>query len=221
MIITAFTTVTDRGSVALLKENLLVDERQLNGALKHARDLIPTIDELLNSNGLSFNDVDLLCVDVGPGSYTGMRVGIATAKGLQFASGKPVAGVCSLEAMAYSASRACTGTIVPVIDAKWKQLYFGIFRSAGGKHTIEKKCDVATADEIVRRIPKDSIICGNIDSPYKHLFRRFTFLPSEFHYPCARDIGTLGIHKFRKSCAEPLEPIYLRPSEAEKNKFVQ
>lgn len=213
MIILAIETVTDTGSVAVLDGERLLQQTFLNGAMKHARDLIPKAQELLKQQGLNFSDVELIGVDVGPGSYTGMRVGVTTAKGLSFSLKKPVAGVVSLEAMAFNVARQFQGKVVPALDAKWKQIYFGIYENS--KPIV--KAGITPPAEITAIIPEGAKICGDAFKTYPQHFEKFEKLPDEFSFPYAADVGILASRKFAAGTAEPPEPLYLRASEAEEN----
>lgn len=103
-------------------------------AKTHSTTLLPMIESVLDSLGLKITDMDLLAVSNGPGSFTGIRIGIATIKGLAFKNGIPCIGVSSLEAMAYNLTEI-EGIICPVINARRNQVYSALFQSSGGTIT--------------------------------------------------------------------------------------
>jgi tRNA threonylcarbamoyladenosine biosynthesis protein TsaB len=110
-------TATAAGGVALMRDATLVAERAFERGMTHGRDVAPAIEALLRAHGLTARDLGLVAVDVGPGSHTGVRVGVAAARGLALGAGCALAGVVSLEAM------AADGPGVPVIDAGRKRLF--------------------------------------------------------------------------------------------------
>ncbi len=118
-------TSSDVCSVALLKYNELICELNKNDSKTHSENLMPLIDELLKKANLTLSDVNLIACDIGPGSFTGIRIGIGTAKAIAEFRQIPVASVTSLETLAYSVSGF--DTIVSLIDCKNSQVYCGIF----------------------------------------------------------------------------------------------
>ncbi|RMF99809.1 MAG: tRNA (adenosine(37)-N6)-threonylcarbamoyltransferase complex dimerization subunit type 1 TsaB, partial [Nitrospirae bacterium] len=126
-------TVSPVGGASLYsaREGLLCEMRFRGGRLHSAR-LMEAIDSLFNITGLKPDSIDFITVSAGPGSFTGLRVGMSTAKGFCYALGIPMVLVSSLEAMAVSAG-AFRGLIVPVFDARKKEVYAAVFSSAGGQ----------------------------------------------------------------------------------------
>lgn len=117
------------GSVAIMDGEELIAEQCLNVGATHAERLIKSIDEILAHAGLKMHDVDGLAVAIGPGSFTGLRIGLATVKGLALAERKPIVAVSSLKALAYNAF-GFFGIIVPIFDAKRGQVYASAYRSS-------------------------------------------------------------------------------------------
>jgi len=119
-------------SVAVTENGRLISECFVNNALTHSRTLMPMIDNALSQADMSFNDIDALCVNVGPGSFTGIRIGVAAVKGLAAADNKPCAGVSTLESIAYNfADENCI--VCAVMDARCNQVYTAIFRCNGSE----------------------------------------------------------------------------------------
>lgn len=125
-------------SVALCEDEVLVAESYQNCGLTHSRTLMPMCESLLAHSGLTLEDVDLIACANGPGSFTGLRIGLSIAKGLAWAKGTPCAGVSTLEAMAWNLA-GFDGTICCAMDARRKQVYNAIFRAEDGH--LERLCE--------------------------------------------------------------------------------
>ncbi len=127
MKILALDTATETGGVALLEGEVLRAQAQIRVAKTHANRLWATIFFLLEQAGWGLDDIDLWVVTTGPGSFTGLRIGIATIKGLALATRKPVMGVSTLEALAFSFPY-CPYLICPLIDARQKEVFCAFFQ---------------------------------------------------------------------------------------------
>ena len=179
----------------------------------HGREIAPSIQSLLEELGLKLASIDLIACDLGPGSYTGLRVGLAAAKGLALALGKPLVGVASLDAMA-DAALGRARVLCPAIDAKWDQIYGAVYedgRRATG-YLAEKPA------EFVARIPKDAFIFGDALEAYGELFRDRPCGPRDLWDPKPETIARLGKRLHEQGVrhdAASLVPLYLRPTEAE------
>jgi len=135
-------------SAALVEDGRLIAQNLQHAGLTHSRTLLPMIHSLLDGLDRKVGDIDKIAVAHGPGSFTGLRIGVATAKGLAFAADKPLVGVSSLEAMAHQAKHLGPGLITPVMDARREQVYNALFR-AGGERLIRLTEDRAIAIEDV------------------------------------------------------------------------
>lgn len=132
MKILALESSATAASVALTEDETLLAQSFQNTGLTHSRTLMPMCEDLLKNVGLSVKDVDLIAVAAGPGSFTGLRIGVSTAKGLAWAAGKPCAGVSTLEAMAWTMAHL-DGEICPVMDARRNQVYNARFSAENGR----------------------------------------------------------------------------------------
>jgi tRNA threonylcarbamoyladenosine biosynthesis protein TsaB len=130
MRVIALDTTTRSGSVALVEDGRVVDERAGDGARTHAQRLPAEIIALVETHGLSLADVDLYAVASGPGSFTGIRIGIATIQGLAFVQGTPVAGISALEALAQIAGsgRPPGTTVAAMMDAHRHEVFVAVYR---------------------------------------------------------------------------------------------
>ena len=134
MLILALDSTAQVGSVALCEDETLIAEYTLNTGHTHSETLLPMVESVLKITGYTVDDVDLFVCTAGPGSFTGVRIGAATVKGLAFGKNKICIGVSTLEAMARTIAEFCTDAIIcPVMDARRNQLYNAVFEYRGGR----------------------------------------------------------------------------------------
>lgn len=223
MIILAVDTTTFTGSVALLKKTQLIAEVNIDSSSTYSERLLPSVDFLLKTNRLTIQDVEGFAVSVGPGSFTGIRIGLSTVKSLSFASGKPVAGISTLKALAEKLRHSQERLLCPLLDAKKGEIYAALFESRGDKLFEAVPQGAYSPDRFFSRLPSHRIISfiGNGVDVYKdkifqyfkdkvRLSRRSPFI--------AYEIGLLGYELLKKKkgvSAEKLEPLYFRKSQAE------
>ena len=146
MTILAISTSSNICSVALLEDADSILELNINDSKTHSENLIALIDELFTKSNLKLSDVDLIGVDSGPGSFTGIRIGISTVKGLAAPNDIPIVPISSLEALSYNSAQH-KGHICSLIDARNSQVYFGLFDS---EHQL---CTDYIADDINNIMP--------------------------------------------------------------------
>ena len=132
MLILAFESSARAASVALVRDGNLVSQYSQCSALTHSRTLLPMAEDMLKNTELRLQDVDLLAVAQGPGSFTGIRIGVSTVKGLAWALDKPCVGVSTLESMAWH-GLAAGGLVCPVMDARRSQVYTALFEIRDGR----------------------------------------------------------------------------------------
>ena len=221
MLVLGVETSTMHGGVALVGAEGLISEHTLNVRATHTERLLPAIDRMLHDAGLGLNALSGLAVSTGPGSFTGLRIGLSTVKGLAYATDLPVVGVPSLEALAwtlpYTAWQVC-----PVLDARKGEVYLSLYRWKGGR--MERQWDYAALSprSAGERLEPPVIMLGDGVSaclPFlSHLGSGLRVAPPSHAAPSAAVVGLLG-HAMLASgdtvAAESVEPLYLRPSEAE------
>jgi tRNA threonylcarbamoyladenosine biosynthesis protein TsaB len=179
----------------------------------HGREIAPSIRSLLDELKWAPDAIDLIACDLGPGSYTGLRVGLAAAKGLALALGRPLIGVASLDAMA-EAARDRARVLCPAIDAKWEQIYGAVYED--GRRTSEYLAE--KPDVFAARVPKGAYVFGDALDQYGGLFRDVTRGPRELWDPRPDVVALLGqrLHEAgTRHDAASLVPLYLRLTEAE------
>ena len=140
-------------SVAIMTEDTLIAEYTINYKKTHSQTLLPMIDEICRMTETDVSDIDIVAVSDGPGSFTGLRIGAATGKGIALAKNKPMVAVPTLEAMAYNLI-GDDRLICPVMDARRKHLYTGLYRFNGGKLEVVSKQCLIPYEELVDMLNK-------------------------------------------------------------------
>lgn len=148
---------------AIIRDGKVLSEGFVNIGLTHSQTLMPLIDSTLKQAGVSLEELDRIAVSHGPGSFTGVRIGIATVKGLAFADGIPCVGVSTLAAIAHGAACA-DGVLCPVMDARREQVYNALFDCRGGR--VSRLCDdrALSVQDLEREIAavNDTVwLCGD------------------------------------------------------------
>jgi tRNA threonylcarbamoyladenosine biosynthesis protein TsaB len=217
----ALETATLAGGAALLEDGRLVGESRLNIALTHSERLMAVVDRLLQDCGWDAASLGALAVSVGPGSFTGLRVGAATAKGLALALEIPVAPVPTLDALAATLPFA-DAPVCPLLDARKGEVYCSLYRWTGSG--MERQWDYLALqpEAAAARLPAPVIVLGDgVAACRPHLARlgRDCHEADPVHaLPSPAVVGALG-HAILAAGggipAERLAPLYLRPSEAE------
>ncbi len=223
MLILAVDTTTPGGSVALGRDETLLGEANVESAATHSARLFRSIDFLLGALGRDVKDLDAFAVAAGPGSFTGIRIGIGAVKSLAFASGKPVAAVSTLVALAAKLASEGPGLVCPLLDAKKGEIYAGLFETgpAGLAEIIPQGAYIP--DEFFARLPVGRIIAfaGSGLAVYRSgLMAR---VGTEARFPerspfIAAEVGRIGARLIRAGQgvdAASLEPLYFRRSQAE------
>jgi tRNA threonylcarbamoyladenosine biosynthesis protein TsaB len=217
----ALETATLAGGAALLDDGRLVGESRLDIALTHSERLMAVVDRLLQDCGCDVADLDALAVSIGPGSFTGLRVGVATAKGLALALEIEVAPVPTLDALAATLPFA-DAPVCPLIAARRGEVYCSLYRWTGSR--MERQWDYLALppEAAVARLDAPVIVLGDglaACRPYLARLGPGVREAGPVHaLPSPAVVGALGHAILAASGgipAEQLVPLYLRPSEAE------
>lgn len=216
---------TNVASCAVISEEKLMTESIVNYKLTHSKTLMPKIQEVMNDAGLGYSDLDALAVTIGPGSFTGLRIGLATVKGIAHAAGLPVIPVSTLEALAYNLSYA-SGIICPILDARRQQVYTGLFRVNGTGNVERLREDAAlSAEELLAILDKydDPVyLLGDGCQAYGETLiagkeNRQVVSPA-FRLGMAASLGEAALrHADEATDFHVVAPVYLRASYAEEN----
>ncbi len=226
MRILALDTTTNSGSVAILEDGRLVAEVDSETSSSHSARLLRSIDHLMRLASWDIKDIDGFAAAAGPGSFTGIRVGLSTIKALSFASGKPVAAVSSLAALAEKLKDTGGRLLCPLIDAKKGEVYGALYEFSGR----QAQRDHSSRSVRSRRpaFPDPRAPAGpfsrdgrdDVRPEDQRAFRRPGPVSGQVAF-IAREVGVLG----RETLAggggvrgEALEPIYYRKSQAEERK---
>ena len=225
MIVLSVDSATESASCAILEENRLLGEINFNYKKQHSVILMTMVEQLLTNLALSINDIDGFVVSKGPGSFTGLRIGIATVKGLSQGTGKPFLGVSSLDALAYNMAFT-TGIICPILDALRGNVYTALYKFKG--NTLEKISDylVISIEELITLLKEDGNPCTFIGDAV-HIFKNtlteslpeVQFAPVHLNLVRASALGELGLASLTLGEYDDINnfaPLYLRKSQAER-----
>ena len=221
MKVLAVDTTSDSGSAAILDGDVL---RALVGLSKkpgYAEKLLPTVEHMLAELSMELSDFEGFAVAAGPGSFTGLRIGIATMEGLSYATKRPVVGISSLEATAHR-YRFVNGCVAPLLDARRHEIFGALYR-ANGRELVEVIAPVCESPErFVARLPNEPVlVAGTATLVHGELLSHASqghlqsAAPSFF---LAEEVARLGSKRLQEGSSTPLgrlDAIYLRPSDAE------
>ena len=216
MITLAFDTSGPVGSVALRRDGHLLGERTLDTQQQHSSLLLPTTDELLRAHGLAPCNVDLWAVGLGPGSYTGIRVGIAGAKGFSLAHGHPLVGAGSVVALLLE--HGGNNAVAVVVDARREEVYFAM--TSAGQPVVPLQ--IVPLDALSTLVKETTLFVGPEIQRYEPDIRRrlgpLAQIPHANIHPRAAFVGELAEQRWTAQGRgdEKVEPIYLRETSYKK-----
>lgn len=230
MLILAIDSATPVAGVALLNGEKLIKEEFSNYKKTHSETLMLMVDRVLKECECTVLQVDAFAVTTGPGSFTGLRIGLAAVKGLSMATGKPVTGVSTLDTLAHNLYGS-DALVCPLLDARKQEVYCGFYDVTGAvPYALSENlaCSpaefVAQARAVAREKDKDRIILlGDGYYPYAQFFQEelansLQTPPPHLMLPRAAALGSLGLKKAIKGEFEDIfkmRPVYIRLSEAE------
>ena len=226
MKILALDTTADVCSVAVCDDYRLIAEITVNTGNTHSQTLLPAVEQALKLCELTVDDIDAFACSVGPGSFTGVRIGVATIKGLAYNKNKPCVAVSTLEALANNLV-AFNGIICPVMNARRNQVYNALFRCKNG--VIERLCEdraisIAELDEELSASSEPVYLCGDgYDITVKGSSKtEFVFVSPRERLQSAYSVAACAIEKINKCetvSDTVIAPVYLRPSQAERERL--
>ena len=225
MKILALDTSTIMTTCAVLNENQVLGEYSLNQDMSHSEKLVPMVKEVLDSLDLKIEDIDLYGVTKGPGSFTGLRIGVATVKTFAHLFDRPIVGISTLEALAFNLPY--NEIIVPMIDARRNRVYTGVYSWKGNKLETLMEPNVIEIDELLDYLNNtynQIIVNGNGSFLYKDkisgILRDKVRFSTISHNSCqATSVGELALIKYKDGYMDnyyTLVPEYLRESQAQR-----
>lgn len=218
-------------SVALVEDDNMLAEYTVNYKKTHSQTLLPMLDEIAKMIDLDMNTIDAIAIAGGPGSFTGLRIGSATAKGLGLALNKPLIQVPTVDGLAYNLW-GCREVVCPLMDARRNQTYTGLYEFDNNEmHILEKQCAVGI-DEILNKInqlDRAVTFLGDGVPVFKGYIEEnckvpYSFAPAHMNKQRAGAVAALGVVYYREGkvqTAEEHRPDYLRLSQAERERMEQ
>ena len=215
-------------SVAVVEDDTLVAEYTVNYKKTHSQTLLPMLDEIVKMTELYLKTIDAIAVAKGPGSFTGLRIGSATAKGLGLALDKPLVGIPTVEALAYNLYDV-NGLICPIMDARRKQVYTGIYRYEDHRlMTVKDQMAVGIEEllSMLNEMGEAVTFLGDGVPVFKDIIADkltvpFSFAPAHLSRQRAGAVGALGVLYYKEGRTETAaehKPDYLRVSQAERER---
>lgn len=218
MKILSIDTASNLCTVAVLENEKCIKEIIVDDARNHSEKIMPVIEQALLESNLTLQNIDLIVCDKGPGSFTGIRIGVGTVLAFKDSLNIPCIGISSLEALAYNINT--DGIICSLIDAKNNNVYFGVFEKKNNIVTQLEEFSFKTIDEIIPILQKYNKIIFVGDGSTQHK----EFLHSNFNTSTFSDkndlssfsLGLAGLSAYNKNINSDLMPLYLRKSQAER-----
>jgi len=215
-------TSTKTGSVAIVSEDGVVAQYSLNIEVTHSERLMSTVDRVLKDTGLAIHDLDGFSVAIGPGSFTGLRIGLSTVKGLALATGKPIAVVPTLQALAWNLPYSMY-PVCPLLDARKKEVYAALYRFAGTALVQVLPETAISIFRLAEQINEKVVFTGEGSRIFRNEIQevfgeRAVFAPHSAVLPSGAKVAEIGLDMIKSGRqAEPdrLTPLYIRRPEAE------
>ncbi len=215
-------------TVAILEDDQTLAEYTVNYKKTHSQTLLPMLDEVVRMIEFDLSTIDAIAVAGGPGSFTGLRIGAATAKGLGLALNKPLIHVPTVDGLAYNMF-GNTGLICPIMDARRNQVYTGLYRFENGNFQVEEKQMAVSLQELAEKLngyAEKVTFLGDGVPVYKEklaemLRTEYCFAPAHLNRQRATAVGALGMRYFQEGKTESAAehcPDYLRLSQAERER---
>lgn len=215
-------------SVAIVEDDVLIAEYTVNYKKTHSQTLLPMLDEIAKMTELDLNSIDAIAVAAGPGSFTGLRIGSATAKGLGLALKKPLIAIPTVEGLAYNLYDM-SGLICPIMDARRKQVYTGIYRFTDHQLKVVEDQMAVPMETVIEKLNQygEAVTFLGDGVPVFHeliaekMTVPYSFAPAHVNKQRAAAVAALGEIYYRQGKTETAMehvPDYLRVSQAERER---
>lgn len=213
-------------SVAIVTEDELLAEYTINYRKTHSQTLLPMLDEIVKITNIDLKDIDAIAISKGPGSFTGLRIGSATAKGLAMVLDIPIIPVATVDGLAYNLYKS-DNVICPLMDARRNQVYTGLYKWIDGEFKVlleQRPLAIEEITEEINKIAEEVIFIGDGIKVFENQLKEtikvnYSFAPAHLSRQRAGAIGALGIKYYKKGImtdADEFVPTYLRMSQAER-----
>ena len=224
MLTLAFDTSSKTASVAILHDEIILYDAIVNTGFNHSEVILPAIDHACIQTGIKITEIDLFACTLGPGSFTGLRIGASTLKGFMLATGKPAVGISSLAALALNAGKS-SRLICSIMDAGRGQVYIAHFQyNENGFLDQISEDQVLNPADIEHDLKKEMIIVGEGAVKYADIIaadKNVNIVGAPQQYIRASSVGVLGWEKYDRNellNAETFVPVYLRSADARMKK---
>ena len=215
-------------TVAILEDEQMIAEYTVNYKKTHSQTLLPMLDEIVKMTEFDLSSIDAIAVAGGPGSFTGLRIGAATAKGLGLALNKPLIHIPTVDGMAYGLF-GYSGLICPIMDARRNQVYTGLYRFTEGEFQVVEEQMAISVSELIEKLNaygEKVTFLGDGVPVYRNQFENgltgeYAFAPAHLNRQRAAAVGALGMKYFQEGKVESARdhrPDYLRLSQAERER---
>lgn len=223
MLILALESSAKAASAALLRDSEVVAQYSQCCGLTHSCTLLPMVENMLKNTGTAIKDIDIMAVAHGPGSFTGIRIGVSTLKGLAWASETPCVGVSTLEAMAWHGAMR-EGLVCPVMDARRSQVYNALFEIVEGKPQRLTPDRAISLEELTAELACNDwkpLLVGDGAKLTAEFFDKagieYDMAPANLLYQSAWGVG-MAAQQYEAGNADDVLPVYLRLSQAERER---
>ncbi len=228
MIILAVDTSGIGCSVAVANDHELIADFNLRKNETHSKHLMGIIEDLLRISGIGVPDIESFAVAHGPGSFTGLRIGLSTVKGLAMSVGKPVVGISSLDALAHGVSLVERRNLCVMIDARKNEVFTAGYTLDNGQLKKTTSEHLVGVDDLGRAVQDDTFFVGSGSVRYRDIIaqrmgHRAFFAPESFHHIQAAIVADLGFEMMKRRRMEDIDnitPCYIRKSDAEIHKEI-
>lgn len=221
MKILAIDTSTTHSSCAVMEDNNIVGDFSINQSMSHNEILLVMVDEVLKKLNIDIEDIDLFVAVTGPGSFTGIRIGVTVVKALAMALNKPIVAVNTLEALSFGVFS--DKKKIPLIDARGERVYYGVYEGINNKNIVAPA--LLTIDELLEEFSDkgEFVFVGDCVNLYKDRIlenKNFEITPACLNSCISRNACVIGKHKFESgdiSDCFNLSPEYVRLSQAQRD----
>ena len=219
MKILAVDTSSFPASAAIAEDNVILGEYVIRNKKKHSQNLMAMVERLFDDLDMDISEIDMFAVTVGPGSFTGLRIGISTVRAFAQAAGKPVVGINTLEALAYNFAGS-DAIVIPMLDARRDEVFTAAYSFSGNEESELLAPTVMTIDEISGLFSDGNVIYTG-DGMLKHRAEitgdNIVFAPAHLSEVRAAAVAALAFAKSDRAVNyNMITPLYLRKSQAER-----